>query len=179
MNNETTNRPCNLDHNGECLICDCWLSNCAYDRYLNEDYTYETKEELEVIFKGFGKMSKVIIKQGDLNWDGSGRAYPDNPEIDENWDCIWEKDGKYYKIVGSVNHAEWDRVDVKERELSLEERGELFRKTYPGKSVDDFAPSGMEVQSIRHQLDTRYNKANIPTKLITITYKDDVIESYR
>lgn len=55
MNIETTNRPCNLDRNGECLICDCWLSNCAYDRYLNEDYIYETKEELEVMFKGFGK----------------------------------------------------------------------------------------------------------------------------
>jgi hypothetical protein len=69
-------------------------------------------------------------------------------------------------------------LKIEERELSLEERGELFRKTYPGKSVDDFAPSGMEVQSIRHQLDARYNKANIPTKLITITYKNERIESY-
>jgi hypothetical protein len=69
-------------------------------------------------------------------------------------------------------------LKIEERELSLSERGELFRKTYPGKSVDDFAPSGMEVQSIRHQLDTRYNKANIPTKLITVTYKDNKIESY-
>ena len=69
-------------------------------------------------------------------------------------------------------------LKIEERELSLEERGELFRKTYPGKSVDDFAPSGMEVQSIRHQLDARYNKANIPTKLITITYNNETIESY-
>jgi hypothetical protein len=43
--------PCNPDHNGECLICDCWLDNCAYGRYLNQDYTYETKEELEKMFK--------------------------------------------------------------------------------------------------------------------------------
>jgi hypothetical protein len=69
-------------------------------------------------------------------------------------------------------------LKIEERELSLSERGELFRKTYPGKSVDDFAPSGMEVQSIRHQLDTRYNKSNIPTKLITITYNNKTIESY-
>jgi hypothetical protein len=67
---------------------------------------------------------------------------------------------------------------IKEQELSMSERGELFRKTYPGKSVDDFAPSGMEVQSIRHQLDTRYKNANIPTKLITMTYNDKTIESY-
>ena len=69
-------------------------------------------------------------------------------------------------------------LKIEERELSLEERLELFRKTYPGKSVDDFAPSGMEVQSIRHQLDTRYNKANIPTKLITITYNNETIEVF-
>jgi len=43
--------PCNPDHNGECLVCDCWLDNCAYDRYLKNDYTYETKEELEKMFK--------------------------------------------------------------------------------------------------------------------------------
>lgn len=42
--------PCNFDHNGECLVCDCWLSDCAYKRYLNEDYKWETKEQLEQMF---------------------------------------------------------------------------------------------------------------------------------
>ena len=46
-----TKPPCNLDHNGECLICDCWISNCAYLRYLKGDYEFETKEELEQMFK--------------------------------------------------------------------------------------------------------------------------------
>ena len=22
--------PCNPDHNGECLVCDCWLSDCEF-----------------------------------------------------------------------------------------------------------------------------------------------------
>ena len=42
--------PCNFDHNGECLVCDCWPDACAYVRYLNKDYKYETKEELEAMF---------------------------------------------------------------------------------------------------------------------------------
>lgn len=25
--------PCNLDHNGECLICDCWESECQVKEY--------------------------------------------------------------------------------------------------------------------------------------------------
>jgi hypothetical protein len=69
-------------------------------------------------------------------------------------------------------------LKIEEKELSLGERSELFRNTYSKKSVDDFAPSGMEIQSIKHQLNTRYDNANIPTKLITITYNDKTIESY-
>lgn len=42
--------PCDFDHNGECLICDCWMDSCAYQRYLNEDYTYETKQQLGDMF---------------------------------------------------------------------------------------------------------------------------------
>ena len=44
------------------------------------------------------------IKKGNLNFDQTGRAYPDNPHIKENWDCIWEceKDasGNIYAIGG-------------------------------------------------------------------------------
>lgn len=47
------NLPCKPDHNGECLICDCWLSDCAWKRFLNKDYTYETPEQLEKMFKDF------------------------------------------------------------------------------------------------------------------------------
>ena len=43
--------PCYFDHNGECLICDCWIDNCAYQRYLKKDYKYENKEELDRMFK--------------------------------------------------------------------------------------------------------------------------------
>jgi hypothetical protein len=45
--------PCDLDHNGECLVCDCCISECAWERYLNRDYTYESKEELEKLFKNY------------------------------------------------------------------------------------------------------------------------------
>jgi hypothetical protein len=25
--------PCNPDHNGECLVCDCWLSDCPFNKH--------------------------------------------------------------------------------------------------------------------------------------------------
>ena len=64
------------------------------------------------------------------------------------------------------------------RELSLNERGELFRKTYPDKSVDDFKPNGMEVQSMRYQLDTRYNNANIPKRAISLMWNQRSVDTF-
>jgi uncharacterized phage protein (TIGR01671 family) len=31
--------PCNPDHNGECLVCDCWLSDCPFNKEKVEDDT--------------------------------------------------------------------------------------------------------------------------------------------
>jgi hypothetical protein len=45
--------PCKFDHNFECLICDAWLSDCAYHRYLKMDYRFESREELEKLFKNY------------------------------------------------------------------------------------------------------------------------------
>ena len=28
--------PCNPDHNGECLVCDCWLSDCPFNKNENK-----------------------------------------------------------------------------------------------------------------------------------------------
>jgi len=54
---------------------------------------------------------KQTIKKGNLNYDQSGRGYPDNPQIKENWDCIWEKYGKHYKLVGDNEHKEWEEIE--------------------------------------------------------------------
>jgi len=52
------------------------------------------------------------IKKGKLNYDQSGRAYPDKPHVKENWDCIWEYEGKHYKLVGDSDRKEWEEVEV-------------------------------------------------------------------
>ena len=52
------------------------------------------------------------VKKGKLNYDQSGRAYPDNPRLDENWDCIWEYKDKYYRLIGDNEHKEWEEVNI-------------------------------------------------------------------
>jgi hypothetical protein len=164
------------------------------------------------------------IKKGKLNYDQSGRAYPPNPRVKENWDCIWEYEGKYYKLVGDNEHKEWDEVNIynqiidevyrkymdsheyfvdgwmhvipmlhnketfinecktspefsekwglkiEERELSYEERCDIFQSTERFK---------VENREYIKELNIKImNGAEIPTKLITLTYNNETIESY-
>jgi uncharacterized phage protein (TIGR01671 family) len=30
--------PCNPDHNGECLVCDCWLCDCPFNKKEQQNY---------------------------------------------------------------------------------------------------------------------------------------------
>lgn len=60
------------------------------------------------------KVMNKEIKKGNLNYDQSGRAYPDNPQIKENWDCIWEFEGNHYKLVGDDEHKEWEIEQLKQ-----------------------------------------------------------------
>ena len=72
------------------------------------------------------------IKKGNLNFDQSGRAYPDNPQVKENWDCIWEKDGKHYKLVGDDEHKEWEEVRPSNETLYSEIEHLIIRWTIDG-----------------------------------------------
>jgi len=68
------------------------------------------------------------IKKGKLNYDQSGRAYPDNPRLKENWDSIWKYEGKYYKLVGDNEHKEWDEVNIYNQ--MIDEAYENYSKEY-------------------------------------------------
>lgn len=38
--------PCNFDHNGECLVCDGWPSECAWAMLVDGDFKKIPKEKL-------------------------------------------------------------------------------------------------------------------------------------
>jgi len=58
-------RPCQFDQNGECLICDCYYEDCAWDRLIDEDYKWEDKKQLEKMFAEH--LKKEPIKKEDKN----------------------------------------------------------------------------------------------------------------
>ena len=62
-------------------------------------------------------------------------------------------------------------LKIEERELSLEERREIFEETPAGR-FKDISWHNMSNEETIEYLE------NIPTKLITITYNNETIESY-
>ena len=83
--------------------------------------------------------------------------------------------GDWYRKEEFVNKCKTDRefsdewgLKIEERELSLGERKKLYEKEFT---------AGVEVQN-DEWLESKLRTRNIPTKLITITYKDKTIESY-
>ena len=46
-----------------------------------------------------------------MNFDQSGRAYPDSPEIGVHWNkTVWKNEDKYYKLIGIPKHPEWEEI---------------------------------------------------------------------
>jgi hypothetical protein len=63
-------------------------------------------------------------------------------------------------------------LKIKERELSRDERIDLYCKEYTGGVKGKYEPPFDDF------IDSKLTTRNIPTKLITITYNDKTIESY-
>ena len=75
-------------------------------------------------------------------------------------------------FVGLCNHdktfsEKWG-LKIEERELSLEERKRIYEMEYT---------NDIEVEN-NHWLESKLKTRNIPTKLITLTYNNEIIESY-
>ena len=94
----------------------------------------------------------------------------DNVSKDDPNYILLSKEEFVNKCKTDTEFSENWGLKIEERELSLEERRalvtqEMFNQIYNGGGPESLSHSEI-------------NQWNIPTKLITITYKDTIIESY-
>lgn len=184
-----------------------YFTEIAYNKKLNNDFPLSKEGFIERVktdnefAKKFGELGPIYGKQWRswtkkkmyLSTDGSYENIYDEADqtvIDQIQNLINElktNPDSRRLMVSAWNVGELDQMvlppchygfQMYTRELSLNERGELFRKTYPNKSVDDFKPNGMEIQSMTHQLDTRYNNANIPTRAISLMWNQRSVDTF-
>jgi hypothetical protein len=125
------------------------------------------------------KQQLELLDEAYKNWFKKGRTefeeFADPMFMSE--DALGEE--KFHKIskeyfieqikTDDEFSEKWE-LKIEERELSLLERREIARIKLNRKEWSD-------VLFLYHYKET-YDKYNIPTKLITITYNDKIIESY-
>jgi hypothetical protein len=128
------------------------------------------KEQQELLDEAFNQFSKYKMENfDDMRWDViiemniSDNTKPyfvtGRPLIKEEFINKCKTDSEFSQRWG---------LKIEERELSLLERYELMKKLDNWVSVHYKEPKTMEYM----------DKHNIPTKLITVTYKNKTIESY-
>jgi hypothetical protein len=89
------------------------------------------------------------------------------------WMAKESKETFIYKLKTDNEFSEKWGLKIEERELSLEERTEILKDQSDNKEYFYDNNGNLIIES-----EWVLNKSNIPTKLITVTYKDEIIESY-
>ena len=125
------------------------IINKAYENYekITNNFQLENPIDDFIIKTLGGEMIKIETEDGDdyriLTQEEFIDKCKTDPEFSETWG-----------------------LKIEERELSLEERQNLYFKLNP------------EFRLVHENMNKQMDKFNIPTKLITITYKNEKIESY-
>ena len=119
----------------------------------------EQQELLDEVYENYEKnINDGIQNPNDIKWD---ITEPKNPKL-----YPLTKEEFIDRIKTNSEFSERWGLKIEERELSLEERTE-YKKKRDGIS--------RTFVSYTHQM---LDNSNIPTKLITITYNNETIESY-
>jgi hypothetical protein len=127
------------------------------------------KEQQEVLDDAYNRYRATIIKE----------FYEDTKEL-RKWATV-EGPGGHTKEE-FINKCKTDKefsekwgLKIEERELNLEERSIIAGSNHNEVSQNIKMFTGIDED---HTLHKNLDDNNIPTKLITITYKDTIIESY-
>ena len=114
------------------------------------------EDQLEHVEQNGMNKEQIIdeVYKNYLSKINNGRIYP-NSFTQEEFINKCKTDNEFSET--------WE-LNIEERELSLEERNDIYKKQWePG------------VSELSHD---RFDSLNIPTKLITLTYNNETIESY-
>lgn len=126
------------------------MSSEKYNQIIDEAYkNYITQIRLE--FENFRKMNPDVL----VNYrEDSKQHFLKSIKEDKHW------------FTGEKNFSEKWGLKIVERELSFEERAKIY---WDKRGINDPL-----LPALRKDIE----KDNIPTKLITLTYKDETIENY-
>ena len=120
----------------------------------------------QIIDVAYENYNKEIIRQREIQKEEVNRLRSQGKRVRVILIELLSKKKFINKCKTDPEFSEKWGLKIEERELSLEERQNLYFKLNP------------EFRLVHENMNKQMDKFNIPTKLITITYNDKTIESY-
>lgn len=167
------------------------LDELSVERFEKAISDFNRREELENQL-----LREMKPVQHDLDWRGFIDGKYDNPKQNQamNQEQIIDEAYKHYLNETRIYHypdslillkeefinkikseSDWSEsydLKIEERDLTREERIDLYAKEYTPGMRNKYEPPFDDF------IDAKLSVRNIPTKLITITYNNETIESY-
>ena len=122
----------------------------------------------QIIDKAYETYNKEIIRQREIQKEEVNRLRSQGKRVRVALIELLTKEEFIDRCKTNPEFSEKWGLKIEERELSLEERNEIRDMQYFKNNLH---------QALKGS-DTKIDWENIPTKLITLTYKDTIIESY-
>jgi hypothetical protein len=126
----------------------------------------------QIIDVAYENYNKEIIRQREIQKEEVNRLRSQGKRVRVSLIELLTKEDFINRCKTDTEFSEKWGLKIEERELSREERIDLYAKEYtPGmrnkyeKPFDDF-------------IDDKLKTRNIPTKLITLTYNNETLKSY-
>ena len=121
----------------------------------------------QIIDEAYENYNKEIIRQREIQKEEVNRLRSQGKRVRVNLIELLTKEEFINKIKTDSEFSEKWGLKIEERELSFEERHMLW---------DDEGKEANVSPYMEKQLSSMLDKENIPTKLITLTYNNEIIE---
>jgi hypothetical protein len=125
------------------------------------------KEQLELLDEAYENYKKEILRQRQLQKEEVNRLRSQGKRLKVSLIELLTKEEFIDKCKSDTEFSEKWGLKIEERELSIDERMKILEEIHP-------------LYYMEQQLggEDIFTRNNIPTKLITITYNNKIIESY-